>query len=889
MSTVVGAGLIFGGSGAVADDEPAPVTTLADALASAAADGATDAAALAASTSLPATGPGSLTVDASGAVQATVTFASRPDVATLDAVAAIATLETVHGFSAAVTVVADPQRLPELAALPGVVGVAPVLAPATSVANSAAATDPAAEAAGPGIRLAAEDSCRAFGVDADEPLRSALARETFDVDGTGVTVGIISDSYESGAARATTPAEEIAAGLLPGPGNPCGYTSPVEVLVESTSGGDEGRGMAQLVHGVAPGSRLLFASGNGGTNAMADSIIALADAGADIIVDDLGYAEEPRFQQGLISAAITEVQNRGVAYYSAVGNDNATGHPRTPSAGKPIAAWQTMSYRPIACPEWVEGPADATSWDCLDFDPGETSDPTDTLSYSRAVHPGFVLSWGEAVYDVTTALSLQVYSSASGEPELIAGSEVFSSWIPNALVSVDAEGPAYDEVDLVVVRDTSAGEVGTPAVWIGNWAGAGALTTREHNETVGDDLVGAAAFGHAADGSTIGVAAADWRTPTLPESYSSPGPGTILFEPMNAFEPVPSAALPAPLVVAGPEVASVDGNRTSFFGQLSEDGVYRFFGTSAAAPNAAAVHALAAEYAPGLRAGEVTEALLVTARAMENPFPAYRTDAEVFGAGLVDANALLEQLPPRAVAGLEAEALSPTSIAVSWDAVAGATAYRVEVLAGDAVLHDVELDAEVTATTFDALTAESSYTVRVTAIGASAYGPAASVDVSTPRPAVPGTTPAAPTVAELGSTPAPGLVATPATVAAGGTVTVTGLPSREYVYGWFFSDPTALGWAWTGADGAATVTVPASVPAGAHRLAFRAEDGTLLGWVALQVTAAAPAPVPAPAVALARTGQDTDLAPVALWAAAGLLVGAGLTVAAARRRAASRP
>ena len=69
------------------------------------------------------------------------------------------------------------------------------------------------------------------------------------------------------------------------------------------------------------------------------------------------------------------------------------------------------------------------------------------------------------------------------------------------------------------------------------------------------------------------------------------------------------------------------------------------------------------------------------------------------------------------------------------------------------------------------------------------------------------------------------------------------------------------------------------MPAGAHRLALRTADGTLLGWVGLQVSA----PAVQPASALARTGSAADLTPVAALGALTLLAGAGLVARALGR------
>ena len=62
-----------------------------------------------------------------------------------------------------------------------------------------------------------------------------------------------------------------------------------------------------------------------------------------IIVDDLGFADEPYYQQSVISLAITQVRDQGVAYYSSAGNSGLPGAEGTQSEDKPISSWQTLA------------------------------------------------------------------------------------------------------------------------------------------------------------------------------------------------------------------------------------------------------------------------------------------------------------------------------------------------------------------------------------------------------------------------------------------------------------------------------------------------------------------------------------------------------------------
>ena len=81
----------------------------------------------------------------------------------------------------------------------------------------------------------------------DSALRADIARSAYAVDGTGVTVGVVSDSYDSlGGAAA-----DVASGDLPAGGVPVlnGVSVLCGVLVFCI---DEGRAMLQIIHDVAP-------------------------------------------------------------------------------------------------------------------------------------------------------------------------------------------------------------------------------------------------------------------------------------------------------------------------------------------------------------------------------------------------------------------------------------------------------------------------------------------------------------------------------------------------------------------------------------------------------------------------------------------------------------
>ncbi|WGV26498.1 S8 family peptidase [Halotia branconii] len=161
--------------------------------------------------------------------------------------------------------------------------------------------------------LPIEEAAKATGVD--------VLRDRYGLDGTGITIGFISDSFATAKTFDTsgnldTYATNIANGYLP---------SGVNVLKDffEPYAIDEGRAIAQLIHAVAPRAKLVFHTGVGGVDVFGQSIQALAAAGADIIVDDVAY--DPAIDQeppnGLINQAIDRVFNQGIAYFTEAGND----------------------------------------------------------------------------------------------------------------------------------------------------------------------------------------------------------------------------------------------------------------------------------------------------------------------------------------------------------------------------------------------------------------------------------------------------------------------------------------------------------------------------------------------------------------------------------------
>jgi hypothetical protein len=71
-------------------------------------------------------------------------------------------------------------------------------------------------------------------------------------------------------------------------------------------GSSEGTAMMEIVHDLAPGAQLFFATAFTSPESMADNIRALRRAGCDIIVDDVSWSSEGVFQDTTIAQAVND-------------------------------------------------------------------------------------------------------------------------------------------------------------------------------------------------------------------------------------------------------------------------------------------------------------------------------------------------------------------------------------------------------------------------------------------------------------------------------------------------------------------------------------------------------------------------------------------------------
>jgi subtilisin family serine protease len=568
-------------------------------------------AARAATHGLVAAGPGSVLREGDRVV-AYVRFDRGAAVAVEDLRDAGAKVADVSRRYQMVTVAAKPGQLDALSAAPGVANVSPVSAPIVAAACSGSVTS-----------------------EGDSQLGAASAREAFNIDGSGVTVGILSDSFDTAGSAPTHAAGDVASGDLPGPGNPCGHTQPVGVFEDLAEPGtaDEGRAMAQIVHDLAPGAAIDFATAFGGEFSFADNIRTLASAGASVITDDVFYPEEPFFQDGPVAVAANEVAAHGAAYFSAAGNDNLFD-----AGGHEIASWEAPEYRDSAdCPlslkelsEKIEVELDPSFGlnpnHCMDFDPGGGIDRTFGVTVKEGETLVVDLQWAEPWFGVNTDIDSYLFDS-SGEP-LEAGLEANpgpeGTQKPFEIMEWENTG-GNTEVQLVINRFSGS----EPRLKFALLENGGGVSETEYPQSSGGDTVGPTIFGHSGATGAVGVGAVRFNTTSAPEEFSSRGPLSHYFGPVSGASP---AAPISPQTLHKPDLAATDCGVTTFFAQfVAGEGAWRFCGTSAAAPHAAAVAALMRQANPSLPLSQLRAALAATAQ----PVGGFGPDA--VGAGLVNA------------------------------------------------------------------------------------------------------------------------------------------------------------------------------------------------------------------------------------------------------------
>jgi len=507
---------------------------------------------------------------------------------------------------------------------------------------------------------------------------AAVRSSNSALTGSGITVGILSDSFNCYAAY-EQPGSGVPASGLNGFA-PSGFLAnatddessgdlpaSVNVIEEADCLNygapdqlpftDEGRAMLQIVHDVAPGASLGFYTGENAEADFATGIAKLATAGARVEADDIGYFDEPFFQDGIIATAINNAEASGVSYFSAAGNDGTASYDNTapafstlstsaPNAGEnlsnfdPTGATVTTSL-PVTIPALFPGEfiALVLEWDQpyvtgAPSSPGAISQIDLCITGATAADPVIIDLDGNPVTCTgpNTIGSDPLQVLIIGNPADASGNTAAESL--NVLIGLVQGSSAPGRLKLALDGDGAPIQITAP------FAAASTPTLQGHPSATGAIAVGAAYFPNT---PRCGV------SPAILNSYSSRGGEPILFD-------ANSNRLASPEIRTKPDVVDADGVNNTFLGvtlasiplsdpssvsECANDAAYpNFFGTSAATPHVAGAAALMLQSNSANTPTQIYQALRTTADPMGSTIP--NDDS---GYGFVRVDQALTQLP----------------------------------------------------------------------------------------------------------------------------------------------------------------------------------------------------------------------------------------------------
>ncbi|GAB4337612.1 MAG: S8 family serine peptidase [Desulfobulbaceae bacterium] len=404
--------------------------------------------------------------------------------------------------------------------------------------------------------------------------------------GKPIRVGVLSDSVDYLANVQAT-------GDLPA----------VTVLEDAPGNSGEGTAMLEIIHDLAPDAALYFATAWKGKAGFANNIKALANAGCRVIVDDIGYLDESPFQDDIISQAVNTVTSQGVLYFSAAGNagnlnDGTSGVWEGNYRGMPIIIGGSLA-------------------EVHDFGGGDWAN---TIAADAGC---YTLFWSDPLgrsgndYDLYLVDPTGSFIVAASDTWQNGSQDPFEGFCVNVNVT------GYH---LMVARYSGQNR------FLHLSANRGRLEHRTAGQIAG----------HPAAANAFAVAAVSARNRTTPfttsqkvETFSTDGPRRVFYY-ANGTPITPGNVLATGGTVRyKPDIAAADGVRTATPGFLP------FYGTSAAAPHAAAIAALMLSGKPDLTVAQVRQAF--AASALDIEAAGWDRDS---GYGILMADRVLDEIGP---------------------------------------------------------------------------------------------------------------------------------------------------------------------------------------------------------------------------------------------------
>ena len=416
------------------------------------------------------------------------------------------------------------------------------------------------------------------------------ARNFYGATGNGVSVGVISDSVDYLAQTQAT-------GDLP-----------AVTVLSDTSGSGEGTAMLEIVYDLAPDADLLFATGvNGGAAGMANAIQSLTQAGADIIVDDLFFLNQSPFQDDVIAQAAEDAISAGVAYFTSAGNYGN----RNDITSSVFEGDYTSSGIPLNVPSVA-----TTYPDFHLFAPG--------VFYNEVLSSGpAFLFWSDALGASANDYDLLLYDANF-------------NFIASSTNIQNGNDDPFESI-----LDVRAGEL----LVVARYTGAPRfihLSVIGETEPALDYATGGFIRGQGGAERVITVAATSARNRTTAfngsesvETFSSDGYRRVFYDRNgNPYTPGNYSSTGGQVRLK-PNVTAADGVKT----QSPEPGLNPFFGTSAAAPHAAAIGALMLSARPNLTLNQMIAGMV--AGALDIEASGFDRDS---GTGIIMADLVLDAI-----------------------------------------------------------------------------------------------------------------------------------------------------------------------------------------------------------------------------------------------------
>jgi hypothetical protein len=422
------------------------------------------------------------------------------------------------------------------------------------------------------------------------------ARTTFGVNGSGLKIGVLSDSVTN----------------YPG----CQISGLVTVLPNQNGTNypyvhGEGTAMLEIVNDLAPGAQLYFATAEGGEANFANNIQQLYAAGCNIIVDDILYYDESPFQDGIVAQAVNSVTSQGVLYFSSASN---SGNQDSGTSG----TWEGdfVNGGSVGSPVNGEG-GFIHSFGAANYD---------RITQTSSSGSPTVLFWSDPSGDSTNDYDLYVLDSTGTSVVDYSTDSQTGNQIPYESTTV----PLNAGERIVIVQVKGAGRFLHLDTQRGRLAISTQGSTRGHNCATNAFGVAAVNVANSYPNAFTGGS----QNPV--ESFSSDGPRRIFFQADGTPVTPGNFSSLGGVLRQKPDIAAADGVTTDVPSPLFNP----FFGTSAAAPHAAAIAALLKSYNNSLTTAQIRTILTNTALDIMSPGP----DRDS-GAGIVMALAALRSQP----------------------------------------------------------------------------------------------------------------------------------------------------------------------------------------------------------------------------------------------------